>query len=215
MKLTLLQKTGLVVFGIGVVFIFAVGWFYSWWMVPAIREHGFQNIPVPGIVSFIWGLSTPVGALIVLAGAGMYAQVPFHRILVLAPGIFVVVFLVAVLAPSTMRPVLFGIDGGLMSLLFVGILWQWGKKRPSLSAASQTVSDLRMAGYVFFLSASWYLCGLLGAPAFTLRPELLQRYGTLPDAIQQGSLISILLVLGWALMFLSCLVKTDTSNLEV
>jgi ABC-type microcin C transport system permease subunit YejB len=123
MKLTLLQKTGLVVFGIGVVFIFAVGWFYSWWMVPAIREHGFQNIPVPGIVSFIWGLSTPVGALIVLAGAGMYAQVPFHRILVLAPGIFVVVFLVAVLAPSTMRPVLFGIDGGLMSLLFVGILW--------------------------------------------------------------------------------------------
>jgi len=212
MKLTLLQKTGLSVFGIGVVFIFAVGWLYSWWMVPAIREYGFQNIPVPGIVSFIWGLSTPVGALIALAGAGMYAQIPFSRLFILAPGIFLVVFLIAILSPSTLLPALFGIDGGLMSLLFVGILWQWGKKRPLLSAASQTASDLRMAGYVFFLSASWYLCGLLGAPAFTLRPDLLQRYGTLPDAIQQGSLISILLVLGWAMMFLSHLVTAGNRN---
>jgi hypothetical protein len=213
MQITLLQKTGLLIFGIGIVFILAVGWLYSWWMVPAIREYGFQSIPVPGIVSFIWGLSTPVGALIALTGVGIYARVPFLRLLILAPGIFLVVFLIAILSPSTLLPALFGIDGGLISLLFVGILWQWGKKRPSLSAASQTASDLRMAGYVFFLAASWYLCGLLGAPAFTLRPSLLQRYETLPDAIQQGSLISILLVLGWALIFLSYLVKTDTRNL--
>ena len=208
MQVTLSQKVGLFVFGIGVVFILGVGWLYSWWMVPAIREYGFQNIPVPGIVSFIWGLSAPVGALIALAGAGMYAQVHFHRLIVLVPGIFFVVFLIAILSPSSMLPVLFGIDGGLITLLFVGILWQWSKKRPSLAVVDQTASDLRMAGYVFFLSASWYLCGLLGAPTFTLRPDLLQRYETLPGAIQQGSMISILLVLGWALMFLSHLVKS-------
>ena len=207
MQVTLSQRLGIFVFGIGVVFVLGVGWLYSWWMVPAIREYGFQNLPMPGIVSFIWGLSAPVGALIALAGAGMYAQVHFNRLIILVPGIFFVVFLTAMLSPSSMLPVLFGIDGGLITLLFVGILWQWSKKRPSLSAANQTASDLRMAGYVFFLSASWYLCGLLGAPLFTLRPDLLNRYGTLPGAIQLGSMISILLVLGWALMFLSHLNK--------
>ena len=111
-----------------------------------------------------------------------------------------------------MLPVLFGIDGGLITLLFLGILWKWSKKRPLLSAVEQTASDFQMAGYVFFLSASWYLCGLLGAPAFTLRPDLLQRYETLPGAIQQGSMISILLVLGWVLMFMSHLVKTNNKK---
>ena len=202
------QKVGLIVFGIGVVFVLGVGWLYSWWMVPAIREYGFQNLPIPGIVSFIWGLSAPVGALIALAGAGMYAQVQLPRLIILVPGIFIVVFLTAILSPSSMLPALFGIDGGLIALLFVGILWQWCKKRPSLSVVDQTASDLRMAGYIFFLSASWYICGLLGAPAFTLRPDLMQKYETLPGAIQQGSMISILLVLGWALMFLSHLVKS-------
>jgi len=210
MQVTLSQKVGLFIFGIGVVFVLMVGWLYSWWMVPAIREHGFQNLPVPGIVSIIWGLSAPVGSLIALAGAGMYAQVHFRRLLILAPGIFFVVFVIAMLSPSSMLPVLFGIDGGLITLLFVGILWQWSKRRPRLSNADQTASDLQMAGYVFFLSASWYLCGLLGAPTFTLRPDLLDKYGTLPGAIKQGSMISILLVIGWALMFLSHVVKTNS-----
>jgi hypothetical protein len=212
MQVTLSQKVGLLVFGIGVIFILAVGWLYSWWMVPAIREHGFQNLPVPGIVSFIWGLSTPVGALIALAGAGIYAQIPIHRLLVLVPGIFFVVFITAMLSPSSVVPVLFGMDGGLIAILFVGILWQWSKRRPSLSTTDQTASDLQMAGYVFFLSASWYLCGLLGAPAFALRPDLLHKYGTLPAAIQQGSMISILLVIGWALMFLSHLAKKSSKK---
>jgi len=212
MQVTLSQKVGLFVFGIGLVFFLGVGWLYSWWMVPAIREYGFQNLPMPGIVSFIWGFSAPVGALIALAGAGMYAQVQLARLIILVPGIFLVVFLTAILSPSSMLPVLFGIDGGLITLLFVGILWQWSKKRPLLSAANQTASDLSMAGYVFFLSASWYLCGLLGAPTFTLRPDLLHKYGTLPDAIQQGSMISILLVLGWTFMFMSHLVKTSSKK---
>ena len=60
-----------------------------------------------------------------------------------------------------------------------------------------------MAGYVFFLVASWYLCGLLGAPSFALRPELMQRDGTLAGAISLGSTVSISLVMGWLLTFLA------------
>ena len=99
MHATFSQKVGIFVFGIGVVFVVGVGWLYSWWMVPAIREYGFQNVPVPGMVSFIWGLSAPVGSLIALAGAGMYAQVSFRRLIILVPGIFCVVFLTAILSP--------------------------------------------------------------------------------------------------------------------
>lgn len=59
-----------------------------------------------------------------------------------------------------------------------------------------------MVGNLFFLMAAWWLCGLLGTPFFTLRPNLLEKFGTLSGAVSTGSLISILLVLGWAFMFL-------------
>jgi hypothetical protein len=58
-----------------------------------------------------------------------------------------------------------------------------------------------MVGYVLFLMAAWWLCGLLGAPTFALRPALMGKYNTLPGAASMGSLISILLVLGWAFSF--------------
>lgn len=31
--------------------------------------------------------------------------------------------------------------------------------------------------HTFFVIAAWYLCGLLGAPTYALRPELAQEVG--------------------------------------
>lgn len=58
-----------------------------------------------------------------------------------------------------------------------------------------------MVGNVFFLFAAWYLCGLLGAPTFALRPELMAEYGTQSSAASLGSLIAVYLVLGWGFTF--------------
>jgi hypothetical protein len=60
-----------------------------------------------------------------------------------------------------------------------------------------------LAGHVFYLIAAWYLCGLLGAPTFLLRPE--QVMTILPEntAISLGTTILICMTLGCGFMFLS------------
>jgi hypothetical protein len=98
-------------------------------------------------------------------------------------------------------PALFGIDGGLITLFFLGLLWNWARSRPALSELKQLASDLGMAGHVFFLVAAWYLCGLLGAPTFALRPELMEEYGTVSSAASLGSMISVYLMLGWGFAY--------------
>jgi len=60
-----------------------------------------------------------------------------------------------------------------------------------------------MAGHVFYLIAAWYLCGLLGAPAFLLRPN--KAMTILPEnfAVSMGTIILICMTLGSVLAFLS------------
>ena len=195
------KKLGLTLFLLGATLMLVVGWLSSWWFVPTIKKLGFENVPVPGFVSLIWGLSAPLGAIIVATGAGLYAQVNWRRLLPMTLGLFVLVFMLALLMPSQLVPALFGINGGLITLFFLGIFWNWARNRPGLSTNAKTGSDLQMVGYLFFLVASWYLCGLLGAPTFALRPELMQKYKTLPSAINLGSLISVCIALGFAFIF--------------
>ena len=197
------QKLGIIAAGIGAILLMGVGWLYSWWMVPEIGRAGMQNLQISGLVTQVWGLSAPVGGLIALIGAGIYAKLGWRRIIVMAAAIFITILLIGLFSPSTLLPGLFGINGGLIGLFFLGILLHWCKTRKTRSPSGQTASDLRMAGYVFFLVASWYMCGLLGAPSFALRPELMEKYGTIGDAISLGSTVSISLVIGWVLLFVA------------
>ena len=61
------RRIGLVVFGVGVLYMLGLGWLYSWWMVPATRESGPENLS--GAVAFIWALSAPLGSILVVVGA--------------------------------------------------------------------------------------------------------------------------------------------------
>ena len=69
------QKIGLVLFWVGAVFMFVVGFLSSWWVVPAIMEAGYNNLSAPGGATLFWGISAPLGAMLAAIGAGMYARV--------------------------------------------------------------------------------------------------------------------------------------------
>jgi hypothetical protein len=198
---TMTSKIGLVVFGIGAALMAGMGFLSSWWFVPAIREVGFDNLAVPGAVAFLWGISAPLGAVLVAIGGALYAQAERRLTVPLIVGSLVVIALTAAWPIREPIPPLFGISGGLITLLFLGLLWNWAKSRPTLSGAERLGSDLGMVGHVFYLFAAWYLCGLLGAPTFTLRPELMEKYDTVSNAASLGSLIAVYLVLGWAFTF--------------
>lgn len=197
------QGIGLALFGIGAILLFFVGFIMSWWYVPAIREYGFGGLPFPVSLSVLWGASAPLGALLAAVGAALYAQVGHTRLLVLIAGCIVLTGWIILWRVSEVPSALFGIDGGLIVVFFLGVLWNWSRSRSLLSASERTGSDLQMLGHVFFLIAAWYLCGVMGAPLFALRPELAQQFAVSASAAASlASLISMCLALGWACTFM-------------
>lgn len=195
------QKIGWVVFGIGAIYMLGMGWLYSWWVVPATREIGPENLSTA--VAFIWALSAPLGSVLVAVGASLFAQVERRLFWLLIVGSVLLAAWRVVGTTSQLLPALFGIGGGLITLFFLGSVWNWARMRPALSGSERTGSDLRMVGYVFYVIAAWDLCGLLGISNFVLRPDLAQKFNIpLSSTINAASTILVLLVLGWAFTFL-------------
>ena len=197
-------KAGWGIFGFGALYMLLMGWLSSWWVVPTIRQAGLEGLPGTAFF-FVWQLAAPVGALLVAIGAAFVASVELSRKAAIIGGSLVVTIWLVVSMGSIkqVNPPLFGIGGGLITLTFLGALWDWARSRPGLSSPAQTGADLGMAGHVFYLIAAWYLCGLLGAPTFLLRPE--QAMTILPEnaAISLGTTILICMTLGSMFTFLS------------
>lgn len=200
------QKIGWVIFTIGGLYMFGVGWLHSWWVAPAANQFG--SAAYSGLLGFLWALSVPLGAFIVAVGAALIARVERHVFWLLI--LLVVLFTVWQIAGTTkqMVPALFGIGGGLITLFFLGSTWQWAKIRPSLTGAGKTGSDLRMVGLIFFVEAAWNLCGIFGVGNFVLRPDLAAKFSVpISSTINAASTVMVLLVLGWGFTFFGQLIS--------
>lgn len=192
------RRVGLVIFGVGAIYIFIVSGMSTWWIVPTMREIGLHSFST---AVMIWAVSAPLGALLLAVGGAAVA--PDRRFWVAVIASILIVFWLASGPISQVIPPLFGIGGGLIMLFFLGNAWQWVNTRPQLPAAVRPAADLRMLGQVFFFIAAWNLCGLMGAPTFVLRPELSQQFDMATLAINVGTTVLICLTIGWGCMFFS------------
>jgi hypothetical protein len=194
------QKIGGIIFTIGAVYMFCLGWLYSWQVVPAANQFGREAFS--GLLGFIWALSIPLGAFIVAIGAALIARVE-RRIFWLL--ILLVVLFTAWRIIGTTRqiiPALFGIGGGLITLFFLGMTWQWARNRPTLTGAGKTGSNLHMIGFIFYVVSAWDLCGIFGIANYVLRPELADKFSVpIGSTIDSASGVMVLLVLGWGFTF--------------
>jgi hypothetical protein len=200
MKTTTSQKIGSAIFVIGTLYMFGLGWVYSWKMVPDANELG--SAAYSNLLGLFWVLSVPVGAFIVAIGAALAAGAERRVLwmLILLMALFTVWRIVG--TTGTFIPALFGIGGGLITLFFIGSVWNWAKTRPMLTGAAQTGSDLRMVGRIFFVVAAWDLCGIFGIAKFVLIPELAEKFSiSLSGTINSASGVNILLALGWAFTY--------------
>jgi hypothetical protein len=207
------QKIGWVVFTIGGVYMLALGWLYSWWVVPAANQVGAEAYS--GLVGFLWALSVPLGAFIVAFGAALIAKVERRVFWLLI--LLVVLFTAWRMVGTTrqMVPALFGVGGGLITLFFLGSAWHWARIRPSLSGPEKTGSDLRMVGFVFFVVAAWDLCGIFGMANFVLRPELASKFNVpIGSTINAASGVLVLLVLGWGFTYFGQLKSRQAQTVE-
>jgi hypothetical protein len=195
------QKAGLVIFSLGAILMVVLGFLASWWFVPAIRAAGFSQLEVSGALSMLWGLSAPLGAILIVIGGALYASAERSLIIALILGSLIVIVVSAAWPIREPVPPLFGVVGGLITLFYIGLAWNWIKERSNMVGLKRSGSDLTMIGATFFVFASWYLCGLLGAPTFALRPELMEEYQTAASAASLGSLIAVYLAFGWGFLF--------------
>ncbi len=200
------QKIGWVIFTIGVVYMFVLGWLHSWWVVPAANQFGSDAYS--NLLGFFWAWSVPLGAFIVVLGAALVARVERRVIWLLV--LLLVLFMAWRIAGTTSRiiPALFGLGGGLITLFFIGSTWQWARTRPTLSVAGKTGSDMRMIGFIFFVVAAWDLCGIFGIGNFVLRPGLAAQFSVpVASTINAAHSVQILLVLGWGFNYFGQLIS--------
>lgn len=194
------QKVGLVIFWTGVI------WAILWGVIGSISVTSAMNSltmdelnqtmwALTGPLMILWGVfGVPVGALVAGIGLLLYSGAKGATVWKFGIGILLVLIIAMALGALGHFPPLFGIGGTLILLFFIGILWLWAKERRALKGSSTTAADLKLVGYVFMLTAAWFICGLAG------QPFLKALEGVAPTSPVH---VIIFLVLGWLFLLLS------------
>lgn len=189
------QKTGLIIFLIGAVYLLVMsgggGWFIKSSPAQILETANAMDV----VIYFFWAFSAPLASILTGVGMLLYIRSKRSHIALYAIGVFLAFFFLGFLlhAPGLIvphYPPLYGVSGGLILILFLAILWLWGKKQKTLEGPGKTAAEYQLVSYVFFLLATWYLCGTFSA-IFKLSRVL--------SPID----IIIFLVLGWLFLFLS------------
>ncbi|MFC1912847.1 hypothetical protein ACFLX7_01450 [Chloroflexota bacterium] len=202
------NRVGLIVFWIFVLYMVGMGFVASWWVVPTYRNLAPDQIggtiwAGDSLLFLIWALSTPLGAVLACVGLLIYVRAKNSLIWLFGAGVTLLLVIIGFLPIPGYYPPVFGIGGGLVMALFLITLWFWAKRRPLLEGSARTAANFQLVGYVFFLVGMWYLCGLLGPPAYLLNTDKVQQFGSLQGAQVSAVQIFIYFILGWLFTFLS------------
>jgi len=150
----------------------------------------------------LWAYSFKLGIYFIILGAMFRTKISSARKWGIGIGGFVYIAFAYIPLPSP-TSIVFGIAGGLMTLLMIVIILRWSSERTKLEELERTASDYRMAGYFFFGMATYTLCPLLGVKAFALSPEKMIQYGLQAEAASFAFHLLIELILGWIFIALS------------
>ena len=209
---TLIQESGrkrkivgTAIIGIGILFlVYCI--VAAWLMTPGYREMAeayWDTLDPAGLImARIWGLSVPLGIILTFIGSSIIANVKTGFIWILtAGGLAILALIIMSPFPST-SSIFFGISGSVITLLWLGIIITWGKRRAAFSDKEAAISDLKMLGYMFFALATWFICGISTMHTFLFYPDEIAYLQIQEKAIGIIYLIMIFLVLGWFFTFL-------------
>ena len=141
-----------------------------------------------GPLFIFWALSVTLGTL--LAGIGAFTYVKTRPVFswLTGLGILGAVFAMVMVWSRVYNSTLFGIGGILILASFFAIVWVWMRKYDALDIREKTAGSFKLIGYLFWINASWFLCGetaKMHLRAFEGSPA--------PSPIE----IMVFLVLGW------------------
>jgi hypothetical protein len=192
------QRIALALFWIGLLFAVVFAGIGTWSLTYHLRTLTAAELAntlwtTDGPMFLLWAFAATLGSLLAAIGAFIYVKT--RRIFVwLTPiGVLVVVFLMVMVFSRVYYSWLFGIGGILILLFFFAIVWLWMKKYAALEMPEKIAGSFKLIGYVFWLNATWFLCGEFGSlhqKAFEGKPA--------PSPIE----IMVCLVLGWFFVLL-------------
>lgn len=160
------------------------------------------NLSAPILIWVMWAYSFRVGMFLAIIGGALHAGMGKRELWLLAAGgsAYLASCYVAFVDYS---PRYYGILGTTILVLSLFLVWDWMRRRPTLSDASRIASDLRMVGYYFLVTATWSLCGIFGIVTYALQPQIMLARHLQPAAIMLTSHVMAELTLGWFFLFLA------------
>jgi hypothetical protein len=164
----------------------------------------------PIIRYLLWAYSFKMGIFLITIGALVKTQMKKGRLAFFIVGglIYIGVAYVTIPGPFSL---LFGIGGGIMTVLVILLILRLATERENSNENTETAVDFKIIGYFFFAMATYNLCPLLGVKCFALEPEKMIAYGLQSQAASFASHVLIELVLGWIFIFLSHFQKITVS----
>jgi hypothetical protein len=146
-----------------------------------------------GPLFILWAFSVTLGTL--LAGIGAFVYVKTKPVFpwLTAIGVLGAVIAMVMVWSRVYNSTLFGIGGIIILASFFAVVWVWMRKYAGLDMQEKIAGSFKLIGYLFWINASWFLCGETGPmrlKAFEGRPP--------PVPIE----IMVFLVLGWVFVLI-------------
>jgi len=187
------QRLGQILFWIGLVIAVAFAAVGTWNLMLHLRTLTRAEVDATiwadgGPLFVLWAFSVTLGSILAGVGAFLYVKTKAAFAWLTAIGVLAAVFLMVMVWSRVYNAVLFGILGIIILASFFAIVWIWMKKYAGLDMQEKVAGSFKLVGYIFWINASWFLCGEtapLRLKAFEERPP--------PVPIE----IMVFLVLGW------------------
>jgi hypothetical protein len=130
----------------------------------------------------------PLGSVLAGTGAFLYARTKPAFVWLTGIAVLGMVIVMTMVWSREYYAPLFGIGGVLILVFFFSIVWSWMKKVAALSSREKTAGAFKLVGYLFWINATWFLCGETGK---------LHLKAFASDHAPSPIEIMVFLVLGW------------------
>ncbi|MFC1879502.1 hypothetical protein ACFLZW_06270 [Chloroflexota bacterium] len=187
------QTVGLTLFWIGLVIAIAFAGVIGRSLYHNLRTLTGEELSATiwadgGPMFILWALSVSLGSIVAGVGAFIYVKTRPIFPWLTSIGVFGAVVAMVMVWSRVYNSTLFGIGGIIILVSFFAIVWVWMKKYAGLDIQEKIAGSYKLIGYIFWINASWFLCGE------TAKLHLKAFEGSLvPSPIE----IMVFLVLGW------------------
>jgi hypothetical protein len=159
------QRSAFIPYWAGLLFAISFAGVGTWSLMKVLNTHSFTEISstawyLDGALFRTWAFAVPLGSFLAVIGALVYVKENKAFIWILGVGFPVIVVTTIMIFSTRYYPGgFYGVGGIMILLLFFSLVWLWMKKHTGQDQQERIAGSLKLVGYLFWITACWYLCG--------------------------------------------------------